>query len=234
MEVSSIHSMSDSTFDSNGNLNQTGGAISMLNSKLNIFDSVFRDNTADIAGAISFSCTHLTLCELKATDSTFEDNKATVKGGAIYYDYTHPRIENVTYTNNSAQYGPDIASYAVKIRKVGSQSDTITIKDMGSGIVLDETLHLELLDYENQVMVLENANSISIFPRNTSEASVQGINTALLQSGKAEFDGLIFIAHPGAESIQFYATSKAINTAKIRAAYNHSISDNDIFVSFRY
>lgn len=143
-------------------------------------------------------------------------------------------MSNLNLENNTAKYGNDIASYPVKIRVQNSNSDAIELNNIGSGIVLDETLVLELLDHDNQVMVLDNENQISIFAYLNTNTSVGGTNTVLLDNGVSSFDNLIFISKPGDSDVKYYATSKAIDSAKILKVFGQSISDNIISTSFRY
>lgn len=47
----------------------------------------------------------------------FKNNTAN-SGGAIIYKNQRPQMENVTFLNNSAYYGPNIASYPIYMRIV--------------------------------------------------------------------------------------------------------------------
>lgn len=150
------------------------------------------------------------------------------------YDFKRPTIENITYGNNQAPYGPDIASYPVKIRFQGSNSDDMVLNDVGSGILYPNTLSLALMDYDNQVMVLNNENQILITPVDPTNSSMQGFNAALLQQGVASFDNLIAIATPGQSGVEYRASSNAIDMALINSAFGSQISDNLITVNFRF
>ena len=50
-------------------------------------------------------------------NSTFINNTAVEAGGAIAYDLYPPELEDNYFVNNTAVYGPDIASYPYKIRR---------------------------------------------------------------------------------------------------------------------
>ena len=64
--------------------------------------------------------------------------------------------------NNSAGYGPNIASYPIKIKLRNSSSDNIQLTNVGSGVVYDETLEFALVDYDNQINELDNSSLIII------------------------------------------------------------------------
>ena len=174
----------------------------------------------------------MSLCNLSIANSTFDSNEATTKGGGIYYGYNRPLLANMIYTNNSARYGLNFASYAVKIRIQGSDTSTMVFNNFGSGIVSEEAFTLELRDFDNQVMVLNNENKITISAMNRSQASVSRINSKQLNDGSATFDSFIAITAPGSKGVKFQASSKAINSNKV--AQVHGIAfENVISINFR-
>jgi hypothetical protein len=235
IDYSTVEQITNSQFLENGNTTaRYGGSISITDSDVSITNSTFNESTATNGAAISFKCSSTTLCGLYVSNSTFSNNAAETQGGAIYYNFIRPQMSNLIFSNNTAQYGQNIASYPVKIKLQNSDSDTIELNNIGSGIKLNETLTFELLDYDNQVMVLDNENSISIFASQGNNASVGGTNTVLLTTGVALFDSLIFISEPGSNDIDYYATSKAIDADTIQKAFGQSISNNTINVNFRY
>ena len=160
---------------------------------------------------------------------------AEIKGGAMYYGYGRPTFgDNIQYTNNSAQYGPNVAGYPVKITFEDDTSNKMSKSGLGSGIKYNESMHLALRDYEDQVMVLENVNQISLFSVNSSESSVKGFNSASLKDGVAEFDNFIVSAEPGSEGIEVLATSKAIDEIKVTNVFGSSIGQSIISVALRF
>jgi hypothetical protein len=230
---SQIDMIRDSTFLNNGKrANYKGGAIEMMDSHISIVNSTFINNTAESGGGIYFDWSSLSLCDLVVSNSTFELNRATNKGGGIFYNYKRPTLTSINNVNNSAFYGPDLASYAVKIRMQGSNSDSMVLNDVGPNVVIGK-FSLELLDYDNQVMVLNNINQIVISSINSNEASIQGTNAALLREGVGTFDLLKSLAVPGTRGAKMRASSKAINSAKIIQVYGSLISDNLITFNFR-
>jgi hypothetical protein len=227
---SNINSIQSSDFTGNGReTNAKGGAMEIQDSYVVIQNGVFQNNTAEVGAAIYFDCTSLTLCNLFITNSTFEKNAATSKGGGIYYGFKRPQLANNTFKDNSAPYGLDLGSYAVKINVYG-RTDEIVINNVASGKVI-EPFALALLDYDNQIMVLNDVNQISIVP--VDQVTIEGTNSILMDQGVAYFDNLIAIAIPGSSSVRIKATSKAIDSSKIQNIYGTSISENILYLNFR-
>ena len=167
-------------------------------------------------------------------NSSFTRNTASEQGGAINYDYKPPVRENNIFENNNAAYGNNIASYPVTIKLINSNSEEIRLSEIRSGAAIDTPVVLSLMDYDNQVMNLDNENQVSIFSSNTTESSVRGTNTVKLNNGLASFDSIIFVSEPGSTNIEFSATSKSINRAKIASAIPGFQLENPIKVDFRY
>ena len=163
----------------------------------------------------------------------FNSNTAVVKGGAVYYDYKRPVFLNIQNTNNTAQYGPNVASYPVKIVENGQDDDQITLDNIGSDVPLESVLELKLVDYDGQTMVLNNINQILIQAVDEETSSVEGFNSAIFKSGVASFDSIRFVAKPGSTSVMFKASSKAISQTKIFEIFGSQLSDNEIQVGFR-
>ena len=234
-DQSTVNLMSMCNFDSNGAGDLVaGGAIQIQNSDINIINSNFTRNIAETGAAISFQCATLVQCQLNLTETVFNHNQASEKGGAIFYNYNRPLFRNVTYLNNSAQYGPDIASYAVKITFNDSFSNSMSINNMPSGLPYPNAFTLVLRDYDNQVMVLNNEKQISLFSSNSSIASVSGINSVVLKNGTATFNDFTVAAQLGLQNVMFRATSKAIDSFKVTAVYGRSTKESLVKLDFRY
>jgi hypothetical protein len=154
-----------------------------------------------------------------------------MKGGAIYYTHKRPQLTNVTYSNNIAVYGLNIASYAFKIIMV--DNDEMIINDVGSNIRYEHELKFALLDYDDQVMVLNSVNQIMITPVNSTVSSIRGVNSVLLKNGVANFDNLIAVAKYGSQNIKYTVNSKAINSAKVREVYGSTSTNSTITMNFR-
>ena len=140
---------------------------------------------------------------------------------------------------NQAQYGPDIASYAVRIVELSNIDTNIMLDGVSSGITLtnsptssgQRSLQLCLADFDNQVMVLIDSSNIKITPVDIN-ARLVGISEALANNGMSTFNDIGFVYAPGAQNIQFEATSIEIDQTKVE--HLDLPTDNSISVSFRF
>ena len=107
------------------------------------------------------------------------------------------------------------------------------MNNIGSGILYNTTLLLELKDYDNQTMNLENSSQIKLSPI-TTNAKVKGTDFAKSVNGTGAFNNLFFVYKPGVSNILFQASSKSINSALIKTVFGNQISNNSIIVNFRY
>ena len=171
---------------------------------------------------------------MNASQNKFESNIATKEGGAIYYDYNRPNLVDNMFYNNQAQYGPEIGSYPVKIVISGSNNTNVSISNIGSGIEYEGSIDMALLDYDNQTMVLNSQDSITINPFNFTDSSIFGTNFGQLANGTTTFSGLTFVNQPGAMNVPFVASSKAIDTDKINKVFGNQFNDTIIDISFRW
>jgi hypothetical protein len=197
-------------------------------------NSSFTGNSADVGGAIALICSDLTICSLSLESIKFVNNSALVKGGGLYYDYKRPTFTEITFTNNSASYGNEIASYPVRIKEISSDSNKIFLDHVGPSIKLKAPLILRLVDYDDQTMVLDSSSQILIQPANRSISSLSGFNSESLHQGVAVFENITFLAKPGSQNTTFFALSKAIDVNKIKKAFKDVHWENEIIVNFRF
>ena len=140
---------------------------------------------------------------------------------------------------NQAQYGHNIASYAVRIVELSNIDTNIVLDGVSSGITLKDSptssgqrsLQLCLVDFDNQVMVLVDSSNIKISTVN-NDTKVVGISEVLADNGMSTFDDIGFVYAPGAQNIQFEATSIEIDQSKVE--HLDLPTDNSISVSFRF
>lgn len=92
----------NSTFNDNEAL-LNGGGIYTNEGILNVYNCSFKSNNASYGGAISTSA-----LSVAVADSSFIDNDATVKGGAIYSKTENVTSYNLTFENNTSPKGKDI------------------------------------------------------------------------------------------------------------------------------
>ncbi|CAI2371780.1 unnamed protein product [Moneuplotes crassus] len=230
-----IDRINGSTFINNGNIDSsTGGAILVQNSKARIENSTFNHNVGLKGAAIAFECTSLELCDLSLDGVNFTNQRASRQGGAINYNYKPPVTTSCTFTNNSAQYGPDIASYPIRIRMTQDIHSDMSLTNVGPGIGLDSSIKLSLLDFDNQTMVMNNADQISIFAVDTQSSSVRGTNTVQLDKGVSEFDSIQFVSEIGSKNVEYRAVSNTIDNTKVNKLFDSSLVENQITVDFRF
>ncbi|CAI2373025.1 unnamed protein product [Moneuplotes crassus] len=211
-----------------------GGAVKIIDSIISIKDTMFLNNIASKAGAIDFECFSNDLCKLDLDNVTFTNNSASVQGGAIYYNLIRPKIFNSTFINNSAQYGPDLASYPVKMKMKNDSDSQIHLTGIGSGVVISAPVKLALLDYDNQVMNLNNVDQVGIFSQNSSHSIVGGANSFPFKSGIATVEGIIFESKPGSKNVTFNAPTSAIDSNKVNTAFPNEDFSSYITVDFRF
>ena len=202
IEQSSIGLFQNSHIYQSGSTSiQFGGALHMINSNSTMMNMTFNHNTAQT-------------------------------GGAINYDFRRPEISNnIIFIENVAQYGPNIASYPVRIVNSVNMNDPIVLSNIASGIAYQETIRMLLIDYDDQTMNLVNSNQIKIVPV-TDGAKLQGVDYSVLTNGEAEFDNLQFVYGPGRTNVSYLATCDLIDSDKV--SYLSLPTDNSIDVSFRY
>ena len=180
--INTIFKVKNSLFYDNGGKDiLTGGALKIIDSVAVVENSTFYKNLAHSGGAIYFTCSSMALWGLSINNTIFNSNSATEKGGAIYYDYARPNFGSlVVFNNNSAIYGPNIASYAVKITYAEDSIKQLKITNLGSGIVLESNLNLALRDYDDQIMILDNVNQILLSSKNVTISQVGGFNSGTI------------------------------------------------------
>lgn len=208
-----------------------GGAIFMHDANLTITQTTFTSNSAADGGGIYFHCELNKVCNLTLQSCTFENNSA-VTGGAISYDLYRPNMNNLSFVDNYADYGEDIASYAVRIHMQGLNESQIMLDDIISGKNISRNIVFELKDYDNQTMVLDNSSVVKILPTN-NDVEVTN-NLVKVNKGVATFDNLLFVAIPGSQNVKFTLNSNGIVLPKARKQLGSSYVLPNITVNFRY
>ena len=214
-----------------------GGAIYSSYSNSTIQNSTFDGNLATNGGAIYYEWSILNQWTNILSNNTFINNKG-YKGGSISYNANRPQMNGNIFINNSANYGPNIGSYPVSIVEKTSNNRIIKISNIGSGIPYQNELSLSLIDYDNQVWVLENNSIIKIVP-SSSDLKIHGIDYAKLTNGTSVFQSIKFAGKPGLTNSNFKIQSATINNKIISSILQTNQSDyknydSYISVSFRY
>jgi hypothetical protein len=99
-----------------------GGVLYLEDSKLIVNNkSEFNNNTVSRSGgALVLSCIsnfNVEQCNFNISDSSFYNNSAEIKGGAIHYNSIKPLIEyeSVLFIDNYGFYGSDVSSYSYSL-----------------------------------------------------------------------------------------------------------------------
>ena len=216
-----------------------GGAIDISDSSINFDNTVFDSNYAQSGAAISITWSSISAWVVDISNTNFTRNIALTQGGAIYYDFVRPGMIKNYFEANQAQYGHNIASYAVRIVELGSIDTNIMLDRVASGITLSNSptnnsqssLQLALVDFDNQVMVQVDSSNIKITAVDDN-AKLVGTSEVLADNGISVFDDIGFSYKPGAQNIKFVANSIKIDQSIVE--YLELPTDNSISVSFRY
>jgi predicted outer membrane repeat protein len=188
----------------------------------NISHSTFELNRATTAsgGAIELACEVPSPCNLSVSFSNFTSNSAVLNGGAIYWTKKEPLLLNNTYTNNSAAYGSDFASFGVSLKSLDFSENASnrvykvigeTYLGIGSGQKLPQSISIALIDQTGQVITTDNSSIASIAPVDIENVTITGETRVQAKSGVYYFSNVKISASPG-QDIQLKVTSDALTT----------------------
>ncbi|CAG9312606.1 unnamed protein product [Blepharisma stoltei] len=235
-EISQI-TINSSNFQHNSASN--GGAIWANNINLQILLSVFNGNKVEtllqyslqdiedgIGGAIKIGCKESnSVCHFNISSSTFNNNSASYKGGAISWDDSKPFFYNNYFENNSAQYGPDISSFPTMMiflnnetrnlqsKTISNNGSIITINNVASGQTNNPLLAFALVDDLYQIITTDTSSQAQI-QAITADTVISGSTLTYAKNGIYYFDDYIISAKPGS-STYINIVSSAIDTQKI-------------------
>ena len=133
-------------------------------------------------------------------------------------------MSNNNHVNNSAEYGPNIASIPYKIVEQDTLNERIYLTSIPSGLKYQSSFKLMLVDREGQVMNLVN-EAVAKIRTSSPQSKITGTDSALFTRGITKIDGVIFEHYPGANNITF-----SINLGNSET----KIKSMPIIVSFRY
>ncbi|WP_204256547.1 hypothetical protein, partial [Mammaliicoccus sciuri] len=119
------------------------------------------------AGALQLDCNENAPCNFSVTSNNFSANLAGLNGGAVYWTKQQPSFINNSFSDNSAAYGPDVASFGVKMKSL-DEGKLARVSgshfDIASGQRLPQPMVLALIDHTGQVVKTDNSSTASIFP----------------------------------------------------------------------
>jgi predicted outer membrane repeat protein len=192
----------------------SGGAVTISEGSGTIFDSSFSNNTStNRGGGIYMGCSVTTnyKCYYSLTNTSFTNNSA-VEGGGLSFYRTKPSFNNVTFFLNSATYGPDIASYPVRLGVIDTDLTEVPVVPYAtvSGSTIPQPLLVALFDDNDQIVSTESTVSATLKAYNEDDTFLVGQASALASDGVFSYEDLIIVTTPGTNA-ELLATSLAID-----------------------
>lgn len=238
VDLSTIDMLSNSLFmNLSSESVETGGGILLQNTNATMNGIVVANNTAQQGAGIFYSCLRPEVCIFTISNSQIVNNTAVVSGGGIQYDVMRPIMENLIIENNTAQYGPKIASYAMRLKLYHNVTDKIYFTNVGSGIIGDILFYIEMLDADDQIMILNSKYWVHIraqIPNQTQPQSLGGVISNQVVNGVALFDKLAFISAPGNINVMYDLHSDDFDHAIIQRQFNGTFKQEIVHVDFRF
>jgi hypothetical protein len=210
-------SISNSVFK--GNMGFVGGALALTSEEGEINGNLFEGNEAITVlegpatgkgGAIYLNCAFIPFCRMEIKGNRFESNSAVLGGGAVLWEQSPPTFLSNFFLNNSASYGSEVASYAIRLIPVSpsnlplpylnsSSSPPIglIVTNLGSGLVYDGAIRLGLFDHQDQLVTTDSASAAEITVANSMEISLFGDTKAIASAGIFTFSMFTITAKPG-------------------------------------
>jgi len=201
-----------------GNSGLIGGALALQSTDGYIVGNVFEGNraipvpgagSAGRGGALHLTCFFRPVCSLEIRGNGFKSNSAASKGGAVLWEQSPPTFQNNTFLNNSAIYGAEIASYAIRLMPIdllnrpfpylnASSSPPVSslVTNLGSGLVYDGKIRLGLFDHQGQLVITDSTSAGEVLA-NTSELAIFGDVKAIASEGVFTFSMFTTTAEPG-------------------------------------
>ena len=239
VKSSNINKIANSKFENNGkgysSLSQVsikGGSMLFINSNFTIDSSLFYKNTANYGAGIYITCQFNPMCVTSISNTTFSNNYAQNSGGGFIYDLYRPTLSNIVFINNSALYGPNIASYPIKIKIGDTSINTVTVNDAVSGQVT-QAFTFNILDFDDQVITLDSVSKITVRP-STAGAQIDGKSIGVANAGVVYMDRVVLISMPGSTNVVFSVTPSTINVDIAKAVYGDNYKLPSIIANFRY
>ena len=168
-----------------------------------------------------------------------------LRGGAVLWQHSLPAFRDNTFENNTATYGADIASYAIKLGLVGwdlqaklylnetvSPPLALVIENVGSGYVFDGLIRLGLFDHQGQLLTMDSSSGAVIELPAYSNLTLFGGVKAVAAHGIFTFSLFTLTAKPGT-SQDVLITTPAIRMQTL-SAYDLSIAQDALVVRFTF
>ena len=176
-------------------------------------------------------------CSNTIQNNIFINNTALESGGAIKYNSYKPDFINNTFINDTAEFEPDIASYAALVEQLYEDNHFEKIQELDnvpSGITLDQNITLVVVNSEeNSIMTNDDSSTIQFVPLD-NDTEVKGHSTVTVSSGVGNFEGIEFIAAPGRSNVHYLIKSSAINYEMVQHIDSVKYAYQVISINFRW
>ena len=194
------------------NATKDGGAVYLSDASSWMENCLFEGNTAtENGGGLQLLCRYAETsyyCNYTLVNVLLNDNHAEKGGGAYAYTVIKPWTSNVTGTGNTALYGNFRAGYPVTLRRIDSESKSVSAE---SGVVLTTNLTLGLFDLHEQLVTTE-FGSPAVVASNTQSATLVGVTKQFPKGGLYSFDTFSVLDEPGSSVLlSFQSDSLAYN-----------------------
>ena len=186
-----------------------GAAVYSQNSNTDVESSMFRNNVADQGAGIYMDCMDADLCTYTVMDTEFTNNTAHTMGAAMAFNFYSPSLSGNTFTDNTAPYGEEVASYAKKISLVSNLAEQYV-----SGQAVEQPIIFQLLDVNDNPILTDTDSVLTISSVDQTVAKVIG-NTDVTN---AQFTDITFIAAPGTANIEYQVSSSNIDLDRLETA----------------
>jgi len=215
------------------NAANTGGAVAVFNYKVWITGSGFDGNRAREGAGLWLDCLVVDMCGFSISDSDFWNNSAVVKGGGVAWTTVKPLLANLTFSDNSAQYGQNVASYPMQIVLDSVQGRSllpVLISDYPPGQATPVILTASIVDHYGQVYTIDNSSTAALGAINTF-SSVLGTFKVSAVQGTFLLDAFTVYGPPG--TTQNITLSSSAITADLPGDPDAHISSVIISVDLR-
>ncbi|CAG9326023.1 unnamed protein product [Blepharisma stoltei] len=255
-EIGQAYIVSRSTFKNNSA--DLGGAIYSNNIKLSVISSTFMENMASTTeiptssvpvsgngGGLNILCQDFWTCSFNISYNKFIENYATYNGGAINWHDIIPVLTCNTFTNNSAAYADNVASFAVKLMAVDDNGSIVSydksfastptvfsLSNVAPGQASSQTLKLALVDYYGNIVATDSASSAELLAENSSAVILSGTTRVTASKGFYTFDNFIVSAEPGSE-ITIKIPSTGIDESSSKNSQIFYVSEVNVNITLR-
>jgi len=211
---------------------------------VSISKSLFFNNSATLGdgAAATLDCDVPTPCNMSISQTNFTSNSAKEDGGAIYWTKQEPTLLNNTYSNNTALYGANVASFGVNLKSIDFTPLDSKVKvskvanqmylNIGSGQKLPMVISIALVDKYDQVITSDNTSVGTISPADVENVLVTGTTRVQAKAGVYYFSDVKFSASPGID-IKVKVTTDAFELVPDDATGSSEIADINVAVQVR-